>query len=309
MSTSTPAAVAGDTDSEETVSVIIPVYNGEQFIRRALDSVFKQTYPPHQVIVIDDGSKDSTREIIAGEYGESVTLIRQQNGGPAKARNAGLRVATGEFVAFLDADDWWEAEKIANQIRMLKAHPDAVGNYTGLRVMSEEVGHVSDAKPMDAAALWPTLRWCNPGVPPSSMMLRRSALDKLGGGFDERQMGSEDWNLWFRLIAEGPFCVCPEPLTDYRLSSGGLSGNADHMYNDFMKMLDDVLLADITGLRRTLWRRRIISYQAFKACLTARAAGDKAAEREYMKKSIIEWPSPFWAPERFRFFAVTLMRT
>ena len=94
----------------ETVTVIIPVYNGERFIRRALDSVFKQTYPPHQVIVIDDGSKDSTREIAANEYGASVMLICQQNGGPAKARNAGLRVATGELIAFLDADDWWEPE-------------------------------------------------------------------------------------------------------------------------------------------------------------------------------------------------------
>lgn len=291
-----------------TVTVIIPVYNGERFIRRSLDSVLKQTYPLHQVIVIDDGSKDSTREIVAEKYG-TVTLIRQQNGGPAKARNAGLRVATGEFVAFLDADDWWEPEKLANQVRVLRSHPDAVGNYTGLRMMSDDGVHLEDLKPADPATLWPTLRWCNPGVPPSSVLLRQSALDRLDGGFDERQLGSEDWNLWFRLIAKGPFCVCPEPLTDYRSSSGGLSGDAHHMYNDFMKMLDDVLLADMSGFRRALWRRRIISYQAFKACLTARAAGDKTTEREYMKKSVMEWPSPFWAPERFRFFAITLMRT
>ena len=292
-----------------TVTVIIPVYNGERFIRRALDSVFGQTYPLHQVIVIDDGSKDSTREIVGGEYGERVTLIRQQNGGPAKARNAGLRAATGEFIAFLDADDWWEPGKVAGQIQVLNTHPDAVGNYTGLRMMSDEGVHLEDIRPADPNTLWPTLRWCNPSVPPSSVMLRRLALDKLDGGFVERQLGSEDWNLWFRLIAKGPFCVCPEPLTNYRSSPDGLSGNADHMYNDFMKMLDDVLLADLTGLRRALWRRRIISYQAFKACLTARGAGDKKAEREYMKKSVMEWPSPFWAPERFRFFAVTLLRT
>ena len=292
----------------ESVTVIIPVYNGERFLRRALDSVSKQAHRS-QVIVIDDGSKDSTREIIANEYGELVTLIRQQNGGPARARNTGLRAATGEFVAFLDADDWWEPGKIACQIQVLKAHPEAVGNYTGLRMMSEEGVHLKDLKPVDPNALWPTLRWCNPNVPPSSVMLRRSALEKLGGGFDERQLGSEDWNLWFRLIAKGPFCVCPEPLTGYRCSSGGLSGDPHHMYNDFMKMLDDVLLADMTGLRRALWRRRIISYQAFKACLTARGNGDKKAEREYMKKSVMEWPSPFWAPERFRSFAVTLLRT
>jgi glycosyltransferase involved in cell wall biosynthesis len=294
---------------EGSVAVIIPVYNGERFIRRAVDSVLKQTYSVSEIIVVDDGSKDLTREIVEKEYGKRVILIRQQNGGPAKARNAGLRVAVSEFISFLDADDWWEPAKLETQVRVLQEHPEAVGNYTGLRVMTDDGVHLIDLKPVDHTTLWPTLRWCNPGIPPSSVLLRRSALDQLERGFDERQMGSEDWNLWFRLVAKGSFCVCPEPLTDYRSSSGGLSGDAHHMYNDFMKMLDDVLLADMSGLKRTLWRRRIISYQAFKACLTARAAGDKATERQYMKKSVMEWPSPFWAPERFRFFAVTLMRT
>lgn len=299
----------GDRMVQGTVTVVIPVYNGQRFIRRAVDSILKQTYPVTQIVVVDDGSKDTTCEIVETEYPDQVTLLRQQNGGPAKARNAGLRVATGEFIAFLDADDWWEPEKIATQIRVLQQHPNAVGNYTGLRVMTDEGEHLTDLKPVDHTTLWPTLRWCNPGVPPSSVLLRRSMLEELGGGFNERQLGSEDWNLWFRLITKGPFCVCPEPLTDYRSSAGGLSGDANHMYNDFMKMLDDTLLGDMTGLQRSLWRRRIISYQAFKACLTARAAGDKKTERAYMKTSILQWPSPFWAPERFRFFAVTLLRT
>ena len=291
------------------VTVIIPVYNGERFIRRALDTVLQQTYPVSQIIVTDDGSTDATREIVSGEYAGRVTLIEQRNGGPAKARNAGLRVSTGEFIAFLDADDWWEPAKIETQLRVLQEHPEAVGNYTALRVVSDKGEFLVDLKPVDHTNLRETLRWCNPGIPPSSVLLRRSAIEELESGFDERQMGSEDWNMWFRLIVKGPFCICPEPLTDYRSAPGGLSGDADHMYNDFMKMLDDVLLADMTGLRRALWRRRIMSYQAFKACLTARAAGDKAAERGYMMKSIADWPSPFWAPERFRYFAVTLMRT
>jgi len=302
-------ALSAEQVVEGTVTVVIPVYNGERFIRRAVDSILRQTYPVTQVIVVDDGSKDATCAIVENEYRDQVTLLRQQNGGPAKARNAGLRIATGEYIAFLDADDWWEPQKIATQVKVLREHPDAVGNYTGLRVVSDQGEHLTDLAPVDHTTLWPTLRWCNPGVPPSSVLLRRSALEELGSGFNERQLGSEDWNLWFRLISKGPFCVCPEPLTDYRSSAGGLSGDANHMYNDFMKMLDDTLLADMTGLRRTLWRRRIISYQAFKACLTARAAGDKTTERQYMKKSVLEWPSPFWAPERFRYFAVTLMRT
>lgn len=291
-----------------SVTVIIPAYNGERFIRRALDSVLAQTYSASQIIVVDDGSKDATREIVREEYAGRVTLVEQQNGGPAKARNAALRVSTGEYIAFLDADDWWEPGKIAEQVRVLKAHPDAVGNYTGLCVMTDEGEHLGDSKPADHTSLVRRLRWCNPGIPPSSVMLRRSALEKLDRAFDERQRGSEDWNLWFRLSSQGPFCVCPEPLTDYRSSAGGLSGDADHMFADFMKMLDDTLLAGMTGLEREIWRRRITSYQAFKACLTARAAGDKAKERSYMMRSVAAWPSPFWAPERFRYFAVTALK-
>ena len=295
-------------DATRTTTVIIPVYNGERFIRRAVDSVLKQTLPPVQIIVVDDGSKDPTREILTTEYGDKVTLICQTNGGPAKARNAGLRVATGEFVAFLDADDFWEPLKLETQLKMLERHPDAVGNYTGLRLVDDQGVFMNDCKPVDATTLWPRLRWCNPGVPPSSVLLRRAVIDKVGD-FSERQLGSEDWDFWFRLSEFGRFCTCPEPLTDYRVSSSGLSGNADHMFNDFMKMVDDVLLKGLTGQRRAMWRRRIISYQEFKACLTARAAGDKVKERAYMKRSVMTWPSPFWAPERFKYFAVTLLKS
>lgn len=291
------------------VTVIIPAYNAGRFIRRSIDSVLAQTHRASQIIIIDDGSKDSTRQIISQEYAGRVTLLEQQNGGPAKARNAGLRIATGDYIAFLDADDWWEPGKLAEQIRMLEQHSDAVGNYTGLRVVDEEKNLLADLPPAASTNLQEVLRWCNPGIPPSSVLLRRSALQKLKHGFDERLRGSEDWNLWFRLVKHGSFCVCPEPLTDYLSSAGGLSGNADHMFDDFMKMLDDTLLAGLNGLPRMVWRRRIISYQAFKACLTARAAGDKISEKSYMMRSITAWPSPFWASERFRYFAVTAMRT
>jgi hypothetical protein len=139
-------------------------------------------------------------------------------------------------------------------------------------------------------------------------MVRREALERVGG-FNERQVGSEDWCLWFQLQALGRFCVCHEPLTDYRESAGGLSGNATHMFDDFMKMLDDVLLQDLSGWRRVIWRRRILSFQALRAAMTARANGNRAEEVKFAKKSLAAWPSPFWAPERFRAFALTFLRS
>jgi glycosyltransferase involved in cell wall biosynthesis len=101
-------------------SVIIPVFNGEAFIARAIDSVLAQTYPAEEIIVIDDGSTDSTPDVIAG-YGDRIRMIRQQNLGVSAARNAGAQAARGDWLAFLDADDWYFPERLRVHADMLAA--------------------------------------------------------------------------------------------------------------------------------------------------------------------------------------------
>jgi len=100
---------------EPTVSVVIPAYNAERYIGETLESVLAQTYRDFEVVVVDDGSTDGTREIVRG-YGEPVRLVEQPNSGPAAARNRGVREARGEFIAFIDADDLWLPEKLALQV-------------------------------------------------------------------------------------------------------------------------------------------------------------------------------------------------
>jgi glycosyltransferase involved in cell wall biosynthesis len=297
-----------DVVGEDTVTVIIPVYNGERFIRKALESVLQQTLPASEILVIDDGSKDSSRQIVESEFGSAVTVISQKNGGLSNARNTGLRAATGKYIAFLDVDDWWDPRKLELQVKQLQAHPEAGGNFTGLFLVSDTTGETEKRAPTDVSTLWPQLRWCNPSIAPSSVMVTREAVEKIGK-FNEDLRACEDWDYWFRLVRSSGFTSCPEPLTYYLLSSGGLSGDADHMFNSFLKILDSLLLDGLVGMQRKLWRRRIISYQAYKSQLTARAAGNARLEREYMWKSFRVWPSPFWASERFKSFAVTLLRT
>ena len=288
------------------VAVVIPCYNAEKFVRRALCSVLEQTLAPAEVVVVDDGSKDTTCRIVEAEF-PSVRIVRQQNAGPSRARNAGVRASRSPLIAFLDADDWWEPGKLVAQVEKLYAHPGAVANYTALRFWDDSGQDLGVQPVRPPQELWPRLRWVNEGIPPSCWMVRRKALEVIGG-FSERQVGSEDWHLLFGLRQLGELTICPEPLTCYRLSPGGLSGKAEHMFNGFKKMLDDTLLTGFTGLDRTLWRRRIISYQAYKACLTARGAGDSAVEQHFMKLSVSTWPFPTWAPERFKAFAVTALR-
>ena len=115
-----------------TVSCVIPAYNAERHIERALESVFAQTLPADEVIVIDDGSDDRTEDVLA-RFGDRIRTVRQQNRGPAAARNRGIDLATGDLIAFQDADDEWHSEKLAKQVAVLAARPEADVCITHLR--------------------------------------------------------------------------------------------------------------------------------------------------------------------------------
>jgi glycosyltransferase involved in cell wall biosynthesis len=109
--------------SAPLVSVVMPVYNGARYLRQALESALTQTYRPLEIVVVDDGSTDDTPALLA-EFGDKIRSIRQQNSGSAAARNAALRAARGELIAFLDADDLWLPRKLAVQVDYLRDHPE-----------------------------------------------------------------------------------------------------------------------------------------------------------------------------------------
>jgi glycosyltransferase involved in cell wall biosynthesis len=108
---------------ESLISSIVPAYNGERYLRETLDSILRQTYRPLEIIVVDDGSNDGTGRVVA-EYGERVRYVLQTNAGETAARNRGLAVAQGEFVAFLDADDLWHPEKLVRQMARFQERPE-----------------------------------------------------------------------------------------------------------------------------------------------------------------------------------------
>jgi glycosyltransferase involved in cell wall biosynthesis len=105
------------------VSCIVPVFNGERYLREALDSILAQTYRRLEIVVADDGSADGTAGVVA-TFGDQVRYIRQANQGPSSARNLGIHVTTGEFIAFPDADDLWHAEKLERQVARFQARDE-----------------------------------------------------------------------------------------------------------------------------------------------------------------------------------------
>ena len=183
-----------------SVSVIIPARNAAPYIRTAIDSALNQTHPPLEVLVIDGGSSDGTQDLVRG-YGEPVKLLEEKPGrkGIGAARNVGVEAASGEWLAFLDADDWWDPCKIACQLAELAKHADAALNYTGVWMVDELTGKRSLRQPVEASATWPDLRWINV-ICTSTVLARRSAVIEVGA-FNEELSACEDWELWVRLRA------------------------------------------------------------------------------------------------------------
>lgn len=214
-----------------TVSVVIPLYNAAAYIGDAVRGVAAQTFPDWELIVVDDGSKDDSAA--AAERAAKVhnvpadrfTLIRKPNGGEPSARNAGIAVARGEWVANTDADDWWEPTKLAKQLAAATAAgPDCVMVHTGV------IHHEPDGRevPLDMTGTARRVGRCTETLlePHScchpSILVRKSALDRIGG-YDPEFRQACDIDLYFRLSAVGTFAFVPEHLTHYRIHPGQLS--------------------------------------------------------------------------------------
>lgn len=191
-------------------SVIIPTFNRAVFLREAIDSVLAQTEKDFELIVVDDGSTDHTRELVA-EYGDRIRYFFQPNAGASAARNLGIRHAAGNFMAFLDSDDLWLPKKLARQTQWMAAHPNLLLCYTdeiwirrGVRV-NQKMIHAK-------AGGW-IYPLCLPRciISPSSVLMRRELFDAIGW-FDEQLPVCEDYDLWLRVASRFEVGFIPEPL-------------------------------------------------------------------------------------------------
>jgi glycosyltransferase involved in cell wall biosynthesis len=197
-----------------TTSVVIPCYNFQDYLSEALMSVKDQTQPVREVIVVDDGSSEPIHPP-EGWKGPPLQVIRTDNHGLGAARNMGIRNSTGEFIAFLDADDKWDAKKIEMQERALVSDTKAVACYTRCVCRPGFLGF-GPYPPLDVTRDdFLRIIWYQLFFPPSSVMVRRDALLR-AGLFREDLGNGEDIELWLRLLSIGHFIQVPEPLCYYR---------------------------------------------------------------------------------------------
>jgi glycosyltransferase involved in cell wall biosynthesis len=220
-----------------TISVVIPAYNAEKYLGRAIRSVLGQTYPADEIIVVDDGSKDNTR-VVAEAFGEAVRYYYQSNQGASAARNFGIQKAEGDWIAFLDADDEWFEERLSKQVGVLEKEPWLqwmTGNYV-TRFLKESrpqeehldsqrakvllAGRVFWENYFDALVLGAT-GWTG------TMLIRKELLEQ-AGLFRMGQASANDLDMWWRVaFLEPKIGYVPEPIAVYSL---GVEGSITQRY-------------------------------------------------------------------------------
>jgi len=235
-----------------TLSVVIPVYNGAAFIADTVRAALAQTFRDFEIVIVNDGSRDATLEQLA-QFGDTIKVISIPNGGVSNARNVGIKASSGEFIAFLDADDLWYPDKLEQQMAAIRRHPgvgfcccnfgvgDVVGgvpvtHFDQFRGDRDLTLDVPLADPLAALIKVNFVGTC------SNVVVRRDVLDRVGV-FDPRYRQAEDYDLWLRCAAETGFLVMSAVLLDKTKHETNLTNN----FVETLQYHDTVLQALLRG--------------------------------------------------------------
>jgi glycosyltransferase involved in cell wall biosynthesis len=291
-----------------TVSVIIPTFNRAALVMRAVESVLAQTLPPDEVIVIDDGSSDDTRDTLA-RFGNRIRYIFQENQGVSAARNRGIEAATGSYIAFLDSDDEWLPHKLERQVAHLESHLEI--DFVTCRDSTDD-GQLKTETYRDPRQQFRQFLIRPFYSNPSRYLVRRECFEKFGL-FDPRFPPAEDLEMWLRLLKAGcRFDILSEPLMIYHLTPGALSGDPRRAFHGELLVRENYV--------RTLptwWDRWVVgSLFTARVHLTAarglRTQGHLAEAGSHMLRSLAANPFGPQTPRRLLWlasFAVQWMRS
>ena len=293
--------------SSPKVSVIIPAYNAMRFLPQTVESVLEQTFQDFEVLIVDDGSKDDTAIWAAAHDDPRVKLVSQPNGGAAAARNTGIANAAGEYVAFLDADDLWQATKLAKQVARLEADPNVGLADTWISYID------GDGEPMGKVMtqqlegdVWAQMVEYNLVRCGSTPLVRRRCFQEVGA-FDESFRFSEDWEMWIRITSRYQFAVVKEPLVAYRQHENNKHKN----YQALLPTLRGIIeksFQDVAEAQQHLKGRalgRAYLHTAWRALLYT---GDDQEAAQLRQKAIAHYPGLRYAKNSIR-LKLNIVRT
>lgn len=219
-----------NTESAQKVSVIIPTYNRAHSIGNSIQSVLYQTWQDFEIIIVDDGSTDNTRQVVESFTDDRIRYIcLEQNGGVSHARNIGIKMAEGEYIAFLDSDDEWMSEKLEKQMTVMLRESEMVGViYCRMRGTKKD-GTIlvipeleKPVEELQGNIFFPLLEENVIGTP--AMLVRKQCLEQTGG-FDEKLKCLEDWELILRIAEKWEIGFVDDILVEIHFSDGGVSKN------------------------------------------------------------------------------------
>lgn len=230
-----------------TVSVVMPVYNGEDYLREAIDSILNQTFTDFEFIIINDGSTDNTKDIVLS-YSDSriVFLENEYNSGIVVTLNKGLDYAKGKYIARMDADDIALPERFEKQVDYMEKHKDIGALGTGTRIFGEDIEtrdthSTINSDKLKAELLFSTCM-CHPSV-----MIRKSVLDLHHIRYDTQYRGAEDYELWWQIAMVSKIMTIPDVLHCYRIHPNQITQKKDRDYQMLLlRMLD--LRMDTLGI-------------------------------------------------------------
>lgn len=280
------------------VSVVIPTFNCERFIGRTVDSALRQTYRDFEIIVVDDGSTDGTQAVLA-QYGDALRYIRQANQGASAARNAALSTATGEYLAYLDADDVWDPQKLARQVTYLDANPACGFVHTEVAVIDEQDMVLHARFNQETGRTVPQGRCLNDILQRShiqtlTVLERRSAFER-AGKFDLRLPVAQDYLHWIQVVLQGyEVGYLPDPLGQYRWRAGSLMSSQRRLLADFAKIYEILLnehrLEGVHGVEM----QRLVATQLYanqrQLAYLERLECSGAVARRRLRRLVRQWP-------------------
>ncbi len=276
------------------VSVIIPAYNAAEFILATIESVRAQTFPDWELIVIDDGSTDNTRSLVATCTDPRVHLFSYPNAGVSTARNRAFSHAQGEFIALLDADDLWSADKLADQVAALQSSPQGLLVYSRTYLMSHSGDRISPVRMprLPQGNVYPDLLQHNFMINGSSALVRRQAWIE-AGGFDPDLTQGEDWEFYCRVAALGQVVAVPKPQIFYRQRRSSTSYRLEELERATLNTIDRIFQNAPPELKFLKRHAQANLYQTITRMHLAQVTDRKQVlrARSYIQKSLILAPS------------------
>jgi glycosyltransferase involved in cell wall biosynthesis len=284
------------------ISVIIPAYNAEKTISETIQSLQQQTFSDLEIIVINDGSTDKTLELLQSIDEPRLKVFSFENGGLPVARNRGIERATGEFITFIDADDLWTPDKLADQLAALQQNPQAGVAYSWTAFINEKSEYLYAWEPLYYQGnVYPELLVKNFISSGSNILVRKEFIES-AGKFDPLLKSAEDWDYYIRLAARCEFVMVPKYQILYRRSSQSMTSKVDVMEKYIVKVTETAFEQAPSNLQFLKNQSLASTYLFLTNLCIAHVLDDKGAKlaAQKLRKAIQLYPAVLLKKSTFR---------